>query len=1112
MDEDTSDSNSLGMYENMEGYESGIRPDFLSDNSTDGEEDARGDSERGSKAKTMLRDGERTAVNKGLEAGVNAATGGVGGSALRAAEKAGENRTSAGNGSIKATIGGKGKEGGLSGKSANLMGMIKKSAPLIFIIALVIFAITSFSGQWLFPDAFRNREREDNNSTVVSTNNRSDALLNNTQLYGDEISKYGDVVFNDMQFSKDQIRNFEETGLYYRDSGGERALLVGSKEAPQLVVVSDKKLGLDNGEQLAEIDGVVSDEYSDGSEMISLEERKTEILARLDIAADAGSVVGFTEAMEDWNFKRRYIVSTQTWRGDISGWFNESQEITQERTATSRDNFHDFVLSDNNEENETAFLEMAAELNAAEEESDVGDKSLKERVKEVAEKSKNPQCGASSAAADIEGVLNADQTARQVSASSLMMEAIDKTLAGAGDKAPLTAIMNIFVRSGAADTGGIHDLFGSGDLDQGDENLLSVSSQANIGGNGTANLNAGNNEEIRSCFYEGNTNEYNGDGGVIVKIGSMFKRIGGWIRSAIDGFKNLIGRLFGNGNAGVAEAVLKDTVEKYEENKELRYFTGEDTNVLGEAMRNATEKMYGEHAKGAGQTTGDAGAAKLTYRAHQEVIAEQAEFDQKTKNPFDVTSQHTFLGSIAYSLIPTAMSAGVTSLTSMVGNISNVIGNAASSLLPTSSAVSETGLQVSQGDCPHSNSVVAVSNAYCNDYYNSDLAMGQETAVNIYDTVVELRYDTKGYVYRNEDGGKTADEPDYGDGPINPIEDSLSSHWGEKGPAKPGTTPHGCESDWKIWHNPEDPDHIYYDYDEPIEWSYSRATNFEYDGYESGWRNRKKGGIEGMEDAKNDDAPGECVLDLSIDERTRQPVINLNGALAQFLLASGQRTSEWGATDDSITERLTEVDFTKGRLHPCAVGADVCQEYETKYGWTNDQDKTAASAIMSRWIGGTAYVYYTQDIGTINTGLDPAKIDELFRDPTMNDEYFWEENKWYQAYVEILEWMEAAQIIKTSSSYEAVARYYKDNPLDNSYEGIIARYSGMSKERVAAVVDLFQYVAFLAKYDPTDLYPLPAPQIETIQYDNGEIVAQAEQVIQTAGIVYDELRNRTIAV
>ncbi len=1114
MDSDSEEKNT-GVYENMDGYESSIRPDFLnstSKNDEDSEESSSGTSDR---AKNILKSGENAAAKKGLEVGLNAATGGAAGTALKAAEKAGV--TDSLMSGLGGLMGKKGEGGILKGG-----GSLKKAAPLLIVLILTIYAISSFGGQWLFFEGFRNRMREESNSTVVSTKGRTDAMINDVQLGdGGGTSKYGDVAFNDMGMSDSQIEDFAELGITYRENGGEKALVVGNLNSPEMVVVSDSKLSTLGGTVLADSENVASDSSSNNAEQISLEDRKAEILARLDIAADTGSVVGFSDAMNNWQFKQRYMTATNSYRGDISGWYNESQELTQHRTSVSRNNFKDFKLSSDNKTNEDAFVEIAESLNAATDKSDLGDKSLKERVEEVASKSDNPQCGVSSAATDIEGVINADQTARQVSASSLMMEAIDKTVAGYGNEAPLNAIMNIFVRSGAADTAGIHHLFGKSTLDQGDDGVLSVSAQANIGGNGTANLAAGNEDDIRGCYYEGNVNEYHGEG-VIVKIGSMFKRIGNWISSKWSSLKNLLGGLIEN-DASVASSVLDQTAEKFEQNRTQTYFSGEDTKVLGEAMRNATERMYGEHAKGAGQATGDAGAVKINYREHQEIIAEQAEYDQLTKNPFDTSSRYTFLGSIAYNFVPLLSSAQTTSLSSVVGGMSGVLGDAIASLSPTSSAASEVKFSQSIGDCVKSNSVAAVSSAYCNDYRNTDLSMLDKTAVEIFDNTVEMRFDDGGYVFGNEESftydsdgverNRDKSDPDYGDGPLNPEENNLDAYWGDGGGfSANGSRPHGCESDWVIAHFDEQGNRYYY-YDQPTEWKYSRSTNYEYDGYQSGWPNRTKDGEEGREEAKNDDDPGQCMLDLSINNKTRLPVVNLNGALAQYMIMSGQRTSEVGDADDSIVERLTEIDFTKGRLHPCAVGAErICAEYKENYHWTSDEKVVASSPEMSRWIGGSAFVYYTQDFGSMKTGISEADMDKRFRDPTNGDAYFWEENKWYQAYVEMQEWMESARLIDTSDAFTTVARYYEENPLDNSYEGIIARYSGMSKERVVAVIDLLEYVAFLNEYDPTNLYPLPAPIPEMIQYDNGEIVAQTERIIQLSGIVYDELRNRAVTV
>ena len=43
--------------------------------------------------------------------------------------------------------------------------------------------------------------------------------------------------------------------------------------------------------------------------------------------------------------------------------------------------------------------------------------------------------------------------------------------------------------------------------------------------------------------------------------------------------------------------------------------------------------------------------------------------------------------------------------------------------------------------------------------------------------------------------------------------------------------------------------------------------------------------------------------------------------------------------------------------------------------------------------------------------------------------------------------------------------------IHSSYEGILARYSGLTKDNVIAVLDFFEVQEWLAQYDPTDFAP-----------------------------------------
>ncbi len=984
-----------------------------------------------------------------------------------------------------------------------LAGKAKKLAPLLIVVVVVIalWGVASFIGQFLFPFGFKSRMTEDWNSTNASSAARTDAMMEE-QMTCEEDPEFSDTVYSDIGFSESQKKSFESAGLGYKQDGCTTILTFTDSDGTEKYVTSNGSLSqyMNGGEAVADGGDVVSDS---GAEIVSEDEAKSQILDNMQIAAEPSQVMSLSEAMNNTTFKNAYITATKWWRGDTSGWFTEMTETVMERLGISRNNYNGFEVTGDEKTDREAFLELAKSKVSASEGSDIGDKSLMERVKEVAEESKvnAPDCGTSSAFNDVEGVISADQTARQVSAGSLWLEAIDKTMAGEGSSAPLSVANNIVVSSGGANSQGVTQLFGNGVVEQTNELVQKVSAQAH--GNEVNSSSGLDTNTYRECMYVGNTNRYD-NAGAITKIGSVFKRVGSWISEAASGISNVITSILddflgGKGDSAVAESSLSTTVAKYEEMKNQSYFNGNDTSLIGEALVSASERIFNEKAKSAGQVIGDESALLASYRANQEILAEEAEHDRATKSPLDITSKNTFLGSIAYSLIPFATSQESISLTSTAQNLGSLISNSVSSLLPTSQAISEA--QVVRGDCVLSNNIGAVSNEHCNNYYNSDLELSKTSATKILNQVARLRYDTGGYEirkqYKNASGiyvdlGK--DDPNYGEGPLNTNENNK------------------CVSEYNT-------------YGEPVAWRYSRYTNFEYEGYQSGWHNRTSSGTVGIEDAKNDVDPEQCVLDVKVSD-DKQPVINMNGALGVFILMSGQRSSEWGSADDSNLKILLKSDFTKGRLHPCTVDSDECEsDYYVDLGWstkskdfdlnsffTDAQTRfeaiTAKSPVMSRLIGGSAFLDFNNNLGNLKE-LGGIDSDERFKDPTRENDYFWNEMKYYQAYTELQEWMESAGLISTSTATVAVNRYYEENPLDNSYAGVIARYSGMSKDRVVAVLDLMEYVAFLDGYNPVGLYPTPVSEPEEIHYDNSEVVARAETVLQSISVVYADLRGRT---
>lgn len=93
-------------------------------------------------------------------------------------------------------------------------------------------------------------------------------------------------------------------------------------------------------------------------------------------------------------------------------------------------------------------------------------------------------------------------------------------------------------------------------------------------------------------------------------------------------------------------------------------------------------------------------------------------------------------------------------------------------------------------------------------------------------------------------------------------------------------------------------------------------------------------------------------------------------------------------------------------------------------------------------------------------------------------------NLGFFAYQRLLENM---GLIEKSSVTAYLEEYYEKHPLDNSYEGILARKSGLTKNNVIALLDYAEQIVFLAYYNPANLYPIPYKNITDKRVDKLEI-------------------------
>lgn len=101
-------------------------------------------------------------------------------------------------------------------------------------------------------------------------------------------------------------------------------------------------------------------------------------------------------------------------------------------------------------------------------------------------------------------------------------------------------------------------------------------------------------------------------------------------------------------------------------------------------------------------------------RQNNTVIAQEAEIDRMNRSPFDITSSNTFLGSIVYSILPSTLYSGVTSVNTLMGATSTAIANI------TNSAVADgedTAYINTFGDCQYLKDTFGddvAADIYCN--------------------------------------------------------------------------------------------------------------------------------------------------------------------------------------------------------------------------------------------------------------------------------------------------------------------------------------------------------------------------------------------------------------
>lgn len=343
----------------------------------------------------------------------------------------------------------------------------------------------------------------------------------------------------------------------------------------------------------------------------------------------------------------------------------------------------------------------------------------------------NVACAAVEGVMSIYTVVSAYQSLQFLNLISGFLEAVDKVKAGDGDESPvheystsLTTKTETVDNDGngtgvvktAIESEGMNNLFTDAKINSNDTSVMNVNFESVMNNlswmTGNMELTA---ETFEACGYirlatnaidlASTILSFVPIGGQVLKFSQVIVKVGkeALINAAIQTFFAVaIPKI----TQKVVNSIIKDAATEW---------FGED---LGNAVIAGAGKYLGGNGTSGGQGPGSEDKVLAYLGAQQSVIAEEAEYQRSVRSPFDASSPYTFLGTLAYSLLPMAYSSS--GIMSMLTDVSSLVSSSLVSILPTASAVDINEEMTSIGECPLLESTGAVGDAFCNPIIITD--------------------------------------------------------------------------------------------------------------------------------------------------------------------------------------------------------------------------------------------------------------------------------------------------------------------------------------------------------------------------------------------------------
>ncbi len=624
-------------------------------------------------------------------------------------------------------------------------GRFKKKLPLVILIGLLGLGVgLIFVSQSLMPFAIINRFREEFNTLGISSTLRADNLL-------DYQLEFAGGFFS---LSEAQRESFSENEITPVD------FTLNSSRSTALIFK-------DNGKNVPVVSKNVLEKSSESAILSALKS----VNGNLE---NLSSPISVEEALKTPNFKTPYTTASRTYRGGNSGWYDTLENLTEMRLSISRSRYANWTSYVLNAGERDAFKELASAKHAVDSGiSDYGTYSeiaedgsvttsgtngvvdsssltaaktaeevrsvLNSKIMNAAKLTATVGCAGVEIFSALQTIISVQQSLQYLNVATGYFEAVNKVQAGYGNESPVNDYNRRLTTPDpetgktAVGSGGLYAKLTKTKMNTEAESLK-VTNFESLGkslGSLTGDL-AFTAKAFETCSYV-----KMGISGINFTSAILsFVPILGQGVSAIHIVAKTVGKLA----LGVAVGeIVSFIVPKILASVVKNVIDDAATDWLGEDLSNAMNSGAHKLLAGNFQTGGGSGASAETFaafnRSKETVLAEAADYEREKRSPFDLTSEYTFLGSLAYSFVPIATSV---SLSGVLKTLGDVFSTSSISLLPTASAVSEAESSKSIGACENLASIGAVGDENCNMYFVTDESTIKDSPLAIIKKVYEL--------------------------------------------------------------------------------------------------------------------------------------------------------------------------------------------------------------------------------------------------------------------------------------------------------------------------------------------------------------------------------------